>query len=261
MLKYVLAVFLIAASFNTAAADKVMDRVHDKQELNCGVYELGSIFSHDTAGKPQGFTVDLMSEVSARTGLKIKYSEISSFGTLRQDMEGGKYDMICAPVLLLPATAFKYLPGIRIMTDPVNIYADSSADLTGIKTLKDLNDVRYAFVGMDGELGGIYAPKLFPKAKLNLLSMGSMPSQMFMELHTKKANFIVLTRLAAAAYLKDHPGKIKQVTTESILNSSVHQFFPNDAYGLKANIDAIIEDMQQDGTMDRLLTKNGIAFN
>ncbi len=77
---FMAAVFL---SLNAHAEDKTLARINKTQEINCGVYTLGSIFSYDPAGKPQGFTVDLMSEIAARTGLKIKYSEISSFGTLR----------------------------------------------------------------------------------------------------------------------------------------------------------------------------------
>ncbi len=84
--------------------------------------------------------------------------------------------------------------------------------------------------------------------------------QMFLELHGKKANFVILSRLAANAYLKDNPGKLKQVTTESIARPSIRLFYPNEAYGLKANIDAILDELQRDGTMERLLKAQNLYF-
>lgn len=259
MFRIIVFIALLILPLTAQADDKVMARIAAKGEINCGVYTLGSIFSFDPAGKPQGFTVDLMTDIAARAGIHVKYTEVSSFATLQEDMNGGKFDMICAPILLIPATAMKYLPSIYITADPINIYADATTDLSAIKKLSDMNDPKYTFVGMDNELGGIYVPKLFPKAKLNLLAMGSMVPQMFMEVHTKKANFVVLSRLAANAYQQQNPGKLKQVTNESLLYPSIRLLYPKDSPALKANIDAFIEELQNDGTMDKLLQKHGLS--
>lgn len=242
------------------AEDRALERIQKNNEINCAVYVLGTIFSYDTSGKPQGFTVDLMNEISKRTGKKIKYTEITSFGTMRQDLDMGKMDMICSPVLLIPATAFGFLPGKLLTIDQINIYADGAADISGIKTLADLNDPKYTFVGMDGELGGLYVPRLFPNAKLNLLSQGSLPTQMFMELHTKKANFVVLSKLAELAYLKDNPGKLKRVTNESLLRPSVRLFYPSESHQLKANIDAILDELDAEGILEPLLVKYNLKY-
>jgi ABC-type amino acid transport substrate-binding protein len=242
------------------ATDVTLERILKNNEINCAVYVLGSIFSYGKDGKPTGFTVDLMNEVSKRTGIKVRYTEITSFGTLRQDLDMGKMDMICAPVLLIPATAFGFLPGKLMTIDQINIYADGEADVSGIKTLADLNDPKYTFVGMDGELGGLYVPRLFPKAKLNLLSQGSLPTQMFMELHTKKADFVVLSKLAEKAYSLQNPGKLKRVTNESLLRPSVRQFYPSTAHQLKANIDAILDELEAEGILDRLLTQYNLKY-
>ena len=190
MLKIISLLFLMV--FGTASAyaeDKALARIQKNQEINCGVYVLGSIFSYAPDGSPQGFTADFFKEVSLRTGLKVKYSEISSFATLFEDLKIGHYDMVCSPLLFFPATAMKATPGVFLSEDPINIYADASADLSNIKSLDQLNDEKYTFVGMDGELGGIYVPKLFPKAKLNFLPVGTSAANMPMEVHTKKHNF------------------------------------------------------------------------
>jgi ABC-type amino acid transport substrate-binding protein len=113
---------------------------------------------------------------------------------------------------------------------------------------------------MDGELGGLYAPRLFPRAKLNLLSLGTIPPQMFLELHSRKADFVILSRLAANAYLKQNPGKLKQVTKESLAKPSVRLFYPIGAYDVKANIDAVLDELQQERIIEKLLDKHGLFF-
>lgn len=250
---------LLVAPHVARAEDIVFHRVQKNQEINCGVYVLGSIFGYDADGRPQGFTKDLFDEVSLRTGLKVKYTEISSFATLFEDMRVGKYDMICSPLLLFPSSIMKGLPGAFIAEDPIGIYADAGADLSAITSLDQLNDAKFTFVGMDGELGGIYVPKHFPNAKLNLLPQGAPPSNMFMDVMTKKADFVILSRLAEKAYSQANPGKLKKVTDGYLHHASVRLFFPEDSVNLKGNMDALIEDMHRDGTLDQLLKKNGLA--
>ncbi|MEK7801529.1 MAG: transporter substrate-binding domain-containing protein [Pseudomonadota bacterium] len=260
MFKILLSLLFIVLFCNASfAEDKALERIQKNQEINCGVYVLGSVFSYSPDGKPQGFTADLFNEVSLRTGLKIKYSEISSFATLFEDLKTGHFDMVCAPVLLIPATAMKGIPGTFISEDPINIYGDAKADYSDITSIDQLNNEKYTFVGMDGELGGLYVPKLFPKAKLNLLALGTPVSNMLMEVHTQKANFLIFSKLAFKAYNAQNPGKIKQVTHSSIQHSSIRLFFPEGSETLSANMDAIIEDMKRDGTLDKLLKKNGLS--
>jgi ABC-type amino acid transport substrate-binding protein len=257
-MKFFLFIAFFLLSFSASAADYTLDKIIQKQEIRCGVYVLGSVFSYDKKGIPQGFTVDLMNEISDRTGLIVRYAEISSFATLAQDLDAGKIDMVCSPLLLLPATGMRLLPGRKISDDEINVYADGSADVSQIRTLSDLNDSRFVFAGMDGELGGLYAPKLFPKAKLRFLAPGASSAQLLKELHTKKAHFIVLSRLAAKAYLKNNPGKLQKVTQDSIVKPSLRLFYPSRSLQLKANIDAIIEDIQDSGLMKKLLIKHEI---
>lgn len=260
MRKLILTLLLLLLPLSASAEDKAMERIVKNGEINCGVYALGTIFSYDTAGKPKGFTVDLMNEISMRTGLKIKYTEISSFATLGLDMNAGKFDMICAPVLFFPPTSMKFLPSLYLGTDEINIYADASLDTSKIKKMEDLNNPEYIFVGMDGELGGLYAPKMFPKAKLSMLPLGTAPSQMFMDLQTKKAHFMMLTRLAAQAFLKENPGKLKMVLETPLVKPSVRLFYPVDSAALKANMDALLEELQHEGTLSKLFKKHDLTF-
>ncbi len=253
-------IFLALSLFSAHAIadDAAFARVRKNQEINCGVYVLGTIFSYDKEGNPRGLTVDLMNEIGDRTGLKVKYTEISSFATLFEDLKSGQFDMICSPLLLIPSTAMKAIPGAFIMEDPINIYADAAADLSGVTSLDQLNNEKYIFVGLDGELGGLYAPRLFPKAKLNLLPLGTPFSNLFMEVLTKKANFMIMSELAFNAYAKENPGKLKAVTDKSIYDSSVRFFYPEGGETLRANMDVMVDDMRRDGTLDKLLKNNGL---
>ncbi|MBE2191960.1 MAG: transporter substrate-binding domain-containing protein [Alphaproteobacteria bacterium] len=250
--------FWLVFAAPTFATDRAVERIRKTNEIHCGVYVLGSLFSYSTEGKPQGFTVDLMNEISEKTGVSVKYTEISSFATIFEDLKTGHYDMICTPLLLLPATALKALPGNFLINDSINIYGDSAVDYSKITEIEQLNNNAYIFVGMDNELGGIYAPKLFPQAKLNTLPLGTPPSNMFLEVFSRKANFVVLSHLAELAYSQENPGKLKRVTNHSLFDASVRLFYPEDSYVLRTNIEAVIDDLKRDGTLDRIIKKNGL---
>ncbi|MGE0109732.1 MAG: substrate-binding periplasmic protein [Bdellovibrionales bacterium] len=260
MLRILVALALMLTSSSAMAADKAFERILKNGEINCANYVLGTIFSYDETGKPKGFTVDLMNEVALRTGLKVKYNEIASFATLQMDIEAGKYDMVCTPVLFFPPTFMKFLPSQSITHDEIKIYAAKNFDITHIKNLEDFNNPKYRFVGMDGELGGLYVPRFFPKAKLVMLPLGTSPGQMILELETKKADFILLSRMAGNAVLKENPGKIKMVSDLNMGTPSVRLFYPLQSYQLKANIDAILEEIINEGVMDKLLVKHNLKF-
>ncbi|HOO51466.1 MAG TPA: hypothetical protein PLK94_09295 [Alphaproteobacteria bacterium] len=166
--------------------------------------------------------------------------------------------MLCTPLLLLPSTSLKALPGDFLIEDAINIYGDASIDYSGVTNFEQLNDKKYTFVGMDNELGGIYAPQMFPEAKLNLLPLGTPPSNMFLDVFARKANFVVLSHLAELAYSQENPGKLKQVTERSLFKASVRLFYAEDSYILRTNIEAIVDDMRREGILDKIIAKNGL---
>lgn len=260
MLRFLVFLMIALLPLQAFAQDKALERIVKNQEINCGVYALGSIFSYDSAGKPKGFTPELFQEITARTGLKVKYTEISSFATLAQDMETGKFDMICAPTLFFPSTAMKFLPSLYIARDEIDIYTSADKELPSDLKIEGLNQPKYKFVGMDGELGGIYVPKMFPQATLTMLPFGAAPGQMFLELQTKKADFIMLTRVAGKAFLKENPNKIKLAFQISNVYPSLRLFYPAQSHQLKANLDAVLEEIEREGITEKLLKKHDLLF-
>lgn len=255
---WMIAFLAVVGAGSAMAEDMAFKRIQKKQEINCGVYVLGSIFSYGTDGEPEGLTVDLFNEISQRTNLKVRYTEISTFATLWEDLKAGRFDMVCSPLLAFPSSMMQGLPGAFISEDPVNIYADANADLSSITSLDQLNDPKYTFVGMDGELGGIFVPVRFPKATLKMLPIGTPFTNMFLELHTGKVDFVILSTLAEKAYSKANPGKIKKVTDASLTDASVRFFFAEDSFNLMTNMNVIVEDMKRDGTLDSLLKKHNL---
>ena len=78
MFKTLLLILLIAfGTTNAHAEDKALARIQKNQEINCGVYVLGSIFSYAPDGNPQGFTADFFKEVSFK-----KSTSKESFGDI-----------------------------------------------------------------------------------------------------------------------------------------------------------------------------------
>lgn len=254
-----LALLLLAVPAFAADKESAYERVIRSNELNCGTYVFNGLFTYNAAQQPEGFIPDLMAEVSKRLNLKIKWTEISSLALAFEDLAQGRYDMICAPFLVDGNLYKKALWGPALTYDPVYAYGDAAKDYSSVSSLAQLNSADYSFVGMDGELGGTYVPVTFPNAKLTMLPQGSNPGQMLMELMTGKVNFVVFGRIAFQAYEQENPGKIKQVKTKPIAVMPLRNGFGYNELQLRALYTAVIEDMQHDGTIDKLLEKHGFG--
>lgn len=238
------------------SADRAYERLIKTGELNCGTYVFNNIFSYALGtNTPQGFTPDLMKEIANRLNIKIRWTEISSFAFIFEELEQGRYDMICAPVAIDGDFYKKTIYGPALTYDALYIYGNAKKDYSAIRSLSQLNSPKYSFVGMDGEFGGRYVPKIFPKARLVMLPQGALPGQMMMELETGKVDFMVMTHLAFQAYESADRGKMKRINTEPLTIMPIRNAFAKDGTILRSLYSSVIEDLQYDGTLKRLLEK------
>jgi ABC-type amino acid transport substrate-binding protein len=251
-----LVIFFICHASTAQAVDHAYERLLKTGELNCGTYVFNGLFTYaPKTNTPEGFIPDVMNEVAERLNIKIKWTELSSFALAFEELEQGRYDMLCGPFAVDGDLYKKTIYGPALTYDALYVYGDAKKDYSAITSLEQLNSPKYSFVGMDGEFGGRYVPKLFPKAKLVMLPQGAAPGQMMLELETGKVNFIVFTKIAFQAYESANPGKLKQVNTKPLVIMPIRNAFARDGFELRSLYSSVIEDMKHDGTLDRLLKK------
>ena len=110
---------------------------------------------------------------------------------------------------------------------------------------------------MEGELGGIFGPVVFPKATMKLVGQNSDFGNIFMEMFTGKADVVLLTKAAEIAYELQNPNTLKPLFEKPIAQYPIRFVFKPEDLKMKIAFDAVIEDMKYDGSLSALLAKYG----
>lgn len=261
MIRYILLsicfiTLLFPSNADALTSDGAYGRVRSKKELNCGVIVQTPYFSYDKKGKAIGFTPDLFAEIALRTGVRIRYTVLSGMNDVPKMMNTGKLDMMCTPLPSIPATSMKYLPGQPLTLDSVYVY--TLAGTTNPGTAEDLNNAKYIFGGVDGELGALYAPILFPKAQQRVLRSDTTAAQLIMDIKAKKSQYIILSETKAASLSETYPGVLQTAVQKPMFQTALKLFYPQASTRLYLNIEATIDDMKMDGRLNTLLNRYGL---
>lgn len=229
-------------------------------KITCASFVFNNLFEFDGAtGIPRGFFVDVMDEASKRLDLNADYKEIGSFATGFEELKSGRFDMLCASLGSFVSNYGKMLFSTALFYDPIYVYGDAKRDYSAIKSAQDLNKPVWRIAGMEGELGGVFGPIIFPKATLHVVNQTAGASALFLDMFTNKADVVLLTAAAAKAFEASQPGKIKRVTSLPVTAYPIRFVFKPDDMRLKITFDMVLEDMRADGTIKTLMAKYGFV--
>ena len=230
----------------------------DTGKITCGSFVFNNLFESDVnTGERKGFFVDVMNAVALRLALKVNFQEIGSFATGFEELKSGRYDMLCASLASFPANYGKMLFSEALFYDPLYVYGDATRDYGAVTKVDDLNDPKWRLAAMDGELGGMFGPIVFPKITMQMASQTAGFSALFMDLFSHKADLVMLTKAAAVAYEASNPGKLKQIIAVPVANYPIRFVFKPDDARLRDVFNMVIEDMRADGSLAALLKKYG----
>lgn len=206
----------------------------------------------DGEGKYSGFDADLLAEIEKRSNIKFKITVSPSFRQALETVKEGKADAFIASLSITPARLETYEVSVAyIQANPVMIISKDPA----IQKLDDLRDKRVAV------LAGSTHEKWIRELKGEQADDGSIVRETSTFLTIKavvqdKADATIgddlVVALSASRY-KDYG-----------LLTATDDSKPKDSYGilmtkgqteLKQAVDKAIQEMHEDGTMDRLVQK------
>jgi len=200
---------LASSALAEAPKETAYDRVMRTGVLRCGYIAWPPYFSLEPNTKTlSGISKDISDEAARILGLKIEYVDVANGGQV-EDFNSGKIDAMCGdgPWVL---SAIKYLDYSRPYFY-VPVYAYGRADEKRFAAQDDLNRPEVTFTAIDGDLSTDLALAVFPKAKLASLGNISDPSQMLLNVSTRKADVVIVDPVTVADFAKNNPGKIKQL--------------------------------------------------
>lgn len=205
-------------------------------------------------GSMSGIFVEVLEKIGEKLELDIEWAEEVGWGMIFEGLGSGRHDMFGAG-LWQNSTRAKigyfskplFYNGIRIWV---------RADETRIKTLEDINSPDIRLTAQDGAMDDIIARTDFPKAQIVSIPQLNPWSDNLLNTISGKADVSFSELGPISDFLEKNPGTLKEVQVGRPLrvfaNSYVFRIGEDE---FKAMIDAAIDELALDGTIERILRK------
>jgi len=249
-------VFVIArpAGHETTPAkqETVFDHVMKTHTIRCGYATWRPALYKDLqTGDIKGIAHDIMEEIGKKLDLKIEWPEETGWGTIVEGLHAHRYDMICTGMAESAGRAravgfskpFVYAPQYLVVR----------SDETRLKHSADLNDQAFRIAVLDGEVFSLTAPIQFPKAKIYSMPQLTDFSLMVQEVVLGKADSTGVGMSDYVHYNLSNPGKLKLLNKDEPLQ--VYPLvlgIPQNDVAMKTMIDAALDELINDGTVERI---------
>lgn len=236
----------------------VLDRVLSSGELRVGyLIQPPYLYKDTSTGKLSGIYFDVVENMAARLNLKVRWVEEVGLATLSEGLDSNRYDMIGFTLWRSAARSRNVAFSTPLFYSTLGIYVradDSRFD----GRISALNDPSVTIAAMDGELAADIARTDFPKAKLSSLPQFSDYTQLLLEITTKKADVTFFNKVVGARYMRQNPGKLKEVSEDSPIRVFAECFIlPLRDPAFRSMIDSALLEMIENGQVDRYFVANG----
>jgi polar amino acid transport system substrate-binding protein len=237
----------------TAQAKPALDRVIAANTIRCGYIEYAPALTNEN-GTWKGFNADIIKAVAQKLELKYEFATATGWGTIVADLESGKFDMMCSAAWVHPNAAKFSIFSRPIMYQPIFVVARADDKRFSDKT--NLDDPNLKMVTLDGDTPVNIAINDFPKAKMLTLPALSDFSEVLVNVADSKADFTLVDAYTFGAYNKNNPGKLRIIGQDKPIRvyPLAYEFHKEDVVFRDA-VNAALEEMVLDGTMDKIMQK------
>lgn len=243
------------------AADKAKESAFERMvrtgTLHCGYILYDPVVMKDpNTGEMSGIVVDLMNEIARRTGtgMKVEWTVESSYATFAEDIGKSNVDLMCATLWTMTDTGLHGVSTIPLWYSGLGAFV--RADDERFQNITALNSETVTISSMDGSISGIVAREDFPKAKLLEVPDMSDYSLQLLNVVNGKADAAFLEVNIAAAFLKSHPGALKNLIPDAPLRIYSNALLVRRGEQDMLNfINMALTEMMNDGFIDKLLSK------
>lgn len=240
-----------------AAADEssTFDRIMKNESIRCG-YAMWSpvLYQNLEKGTLEGIYYDLVEELGRRLSLKVDWAEETGWGTIVEGLKTRRYDMICTGLAQSSERSRVIDFSHPLFYSPV-YFVSRADDMRFNKNLSILNNSSYKIAVLDGEMTSIIVRQSYPRASVSSIPQISDYSLLLKEVETKKADVTIVEAATFAEYNKNNPGKLKILNQSNPIAYPVTLGLPQNDMALKSMVDTAVDEMINDGTVERILRK------
>jgi ABC-type amino acid transport substrate-binding protein len=194
--------------------ESAYDRIVRTGIIRCGIYVWPPYIEKDAnTGELKGFTKDILTRIIGLLELRPEFIELQP-GMQKQDLESGKVDAICGdgPWYASSIKYISYTNGYSLT--PVYAYKRKGDDR--ITSLSQLNSKDVKFIGLDGDLSIDLARSFYPAAQIQTLASTVDPSQLLLNVVTKKTDVTITEPVGAKKFMDSNPDTIERVSDKPL---------------------------------------------
>lgn len=236
--------------------ETAFDRMLRTRTIQCAYVLYEPVVMKDpNTGAISGLVPDIMNEIAKRLGMKVEWTVESSYATYSEDIKKPNVDLLCSTFwggvevgqFGIAATPLWYSGvGVYVRADDTRFDNDY--------TLINSPDVTVSSV--DGTIPADIAKKDFPKAKVLSAPAMSDYSVNLLNVANGKADVTFVEASQGAAFLKNNPGKLKNIAANTPLriypNSLLISTHETEMWHF---MNSALTDLKSEGMIDRLVDK------
>ena len=233
----------------------LLSMVLEKGEIRAGyVIDPPALIKDPNTGALSGIFYDTMQEAGKNLGLKINWVEEAGWGTMIEGLEAGRYDIIVTDLWPNAARSKSIDFTNALYYIPIGVYVRPGDNR--FSNLNAINSSDITIATIDGEMSSLIAQTDFSQAKVISLAQDTPVSQVLLNVSTKKADVTFAQPAIAEEFLANNPGAVENIAKENPV-----RYFPNtmgvpkDEEGFKSMINTALEELSNNGTVDRLIAQ------
>jgi len=248
--------FAYPAKITNVSAPSVYDNVLKTGVIRACyiVYPPASIKDPNT-GKMSGVFVETLNKAAENMGLKVDWNAEVGWGDMIEALNSNRCDIIGSPAWSNSTRGRSAEFAQPIYYSAINAYVRSN-DSRFDKSINIANDKGYKIATVDGETSQLIASRQFPNAQTLQLPQSTDVSQMLLNVADGKADMAFLEPTIANEYIKNNPGKIKNVSIDKpvVIYGNV-MMIKKGEFTFKTTMDNAITELLNNGYVDGLISQ------
>lgn len=233
----------------------VYNRVLSSGTIRAGYITYAPVAIKDpNTGKLSGIFVDALEEIGRRLNLKVEWVEEVGYGNMFEGLQADRYDILGSGLWRNATRGKAAYFSEPLFFNAIRVWV--RADEKRFTDLQSLNspDVRIAV--QDAAIEDIIAKSDFPKAQRVSIPQLDQWSENLMNITSGKADATFAELGVITPFLKQNPGTLKELNVGRPIRVFASSFaFKMGDNEFKSMIDSAVEEIINDGTMDKILQK------
>jgi len=206
------------------------------------------------SGKMSGIFVEVLEKIGDKLEMKIEWVEEVGWGTIFEGLQSGRHDMFGAGLWQNSSRSKIGFFSKPLFYNGIRIWV--RADETRVKALKDINSESIRLTVQDGAMDDVISRIDFPKAQRVSIPQLNPWSDNLLNTISGKADVSLSELGPVHEFMVKNPGTLKEVEIGRPIRVFANCYaFKTGETQFKLMIDATIDELYFDGSIEEILTK------